>query len=292
MRGLLLERSDQQRTATTLFDRVAEVIHRRELLGVLVSRDLKLRYKNSVLGFLWSLINPLLLMIVFTIVFTIMIPDLHVPNFPVFVLCGVLPWNFFSTAIISSIPSISGNGHLIKKVYFPLEVLPLSTLLAHLVNFLLAFIVLIGMIVAFGIPLTVNLLWLPLVILTQLLFTGGVALVLSTTNVFYRDTGVIMEVLMQAWFFLTPVFYPLELLPEMTVVRGIELPVQRMVYILNPMASIIASYRAILYGSTLGSPPHAPALDFFARTLVTAALAFIVGLWIFNRYRERFAEEV
>ncbi len=271
---------------------MAEVVQRRELLGVLVGRDLKLRYKNSVLGFLWSLVNPLLLMIVFTIVFTIMIPDLRVPNFPVFVLCGVLPWNFFSTAIISAIPSISGNGHLIKKVYFPLEVLPFSTVIANLVNFLLAFIVLIGMILLFGIPLTPHLLWLPLVVLTHVLFTIGVGLVLATTNVFYRDTGVIMEVLMQAWFFLTPVFYPLEMLPELAVVRGIELPVQRMVYILNPMASIIASYRAILYGSTLGAPPHAPAFDFFARTLVTAALVFLVGMWVFNRYRERFAEEV
>jgi lipopolysaccharide transport system permease protein len=272
--------------------RLVEIAEYRELLGNLVARDLKLRYKNSVLGFLWSLVKPLLLMVVFTIVFTIMIPDLRVPNFPVFVLCAVLPWNFFNTAIISSIQAVSSNGHLIKKVYFPLEVLPLSTVLSNLVNFLLAFVVLLGMIALSGIPFTTALLWLPLIVVAHLLFTVGVAFVLATTNVFYRDTGVIMEVLMQAWFFLTPVFYPLEILPELALVRGIELPVRRLVYILNPMASIIASYRAVLYGSTLGAPPHAPAVDFYARTLVTAALCFLIGLRIFGRYRERFAEEV
>ncbi len=275
-----------------MLSRLREIITYRELLGNLIARDLKLRYKNSVLGFLWSLVNPLLLMIVFTIVFTIMIPDMRVPNFPVFVLCAVLPWNLFSTAILSSIHSISSNGHLIKKVYFPLEVLPLSTVLSNMVNFLLAFVVLLLMVVVFGIPLTSALLWLPVVILAHLLFTGGVAFILATMNVFYRDTGVIMEVLIQAWFFLTPVFYPLEILPPSALVWGLELPVRRLVYVLNPMASIIASYRAILYGSTVGSPPHAPALDFLARTLVTAALCFLFGLWIFGRYRERFAEEV
>jgi lipopolysaccharide transport system permease protein len=272
--------------------RIREIVAYRELLGTLVVRDLKLRYKNSVLGFLWSLVNPLLLMLVFTVVFTVMIPEMRVPNFPVFVLCAVLPWNLFSTAILSAIHAISSNGHLIKKVYFPLEVLPLSTVLSNGVNFSLAFAVLLGMIVAFRIPLTAALLWLPLVIVAHLLFTGGVAFILSTMNVFYRDTGVIMEVLIQAWFFLTPVFYPLEILPQSALVWGLELPVRRLVYVLNPMASIIASYRAILYGSTLGSPPHAPSLDFLARTLVTAALCFLFGLWFFGRYRERFAEEV
>ncbi len=275
-----------------MLSRLQEVLRYRELLRALVTRDLKLRYKNSVLGFLWSLVNPLLLMLVFTVVFTVMIPEMQVPNFPVFVLCAVLPWNFFSTAILSAVHAISDNGHLIKKVYFPLEVLPLATVFSNMANFLLAFVVLLAMVIVFGIPLTSALLWLPVVIIAHLLFTCGVAFILATMNVFYRDTGIIMEVLIQAWFFLTPVFYPLEVLPQSALVWGLELPIQRLVYILNPMASIIASYRAILYGSTLGSPPHAPALDFMARTLVTAGVCFLFGLWFFGRYRERFAEEV
>lgn len=275
-----------------MIKRIREILAYQGLLSNLIMRDLRLRYKSSILGFLWSLVNPMLLMIVFTIVFTVMIPNLSVPKFPVFVMCAVLPWNFFSTAVMSSIQSVSHNGHLIKKVYFPLEVLPLSTVLSNFVNFCLAFLVLFGMILVFRIHITVAILWLPIIMLIHLLFTVGVSFVLSTLNVFYRDTGVIMEVLMQAWFFLTPVFYPLELLPEWAMVRGIELPVRRLVYILNPMASIIASYRAVLYGSTLGTPPHSPAWDFMLRTLITAVACFIFGMWFFTRFRTRFAEEV
>jgi len=275
-----------------MLTRIREVYAYRELLGILVMRDLKLRYKNSVLGFLWSLVNPMLLMLVFTIVFTVMIPNLSVPKFPVFVMCGVLPWNFFSTAVTSSILSVSHNGHLIKKVYFPIEVLPLSTVLANFVNFCLAFIVLFGMILVFGVPITPAVSLLPVVMLIHLMFTVGISLLLSTLNVFYRDTGVIMEVLLQAWFFLTPVFYPMEMLPEWAHIAGLLLPVRRLLYMLNPMASIVASYRSILYGSTVGTAAHIPAWDFTLRTALTSAAFLAFGLWVFGRFRQRFAEEV
>ncbi len=269
-----------------------EIASYRFLLSNLVVRDLKLRYKGSILGFLWSLVNPLLLMLVFTFVFTVMLPEYRVPRFPVFVMCAVLPWNFFSTAIMGSIGAISGNGHLIKKVYFPPEILPMATVLANFVNFMLASIVLFAMIMVFRIPLTFALVWLPLIMLAHILFTGGMAFILSTINVFYRDTGVIMEVLIQAWFFLTPVFYPLEVLPEWGELWGVQIPVQRMLYILNPMASIIASYRSVLYGTSAGGAPHAPAADFFARTFLTTLLFFFVGLWFMGRFRTDFAELV
>jgi len=129
-------------------------------------------------------------------------------------------------------------------------------------------------------------------VLVQVAFATGVALVLSTLNVFYRDTAVIMEVVMQAWFFLTPIFYPAELLPEWKTLWGVALPVRRLTYILNPMASIIASYRTVLYGFTNGSPPAPPALDFFSRTIVTSLICLIVGYAIFTRYAHRFGEEV
>jgi ABC-type polysaccharide/polyol phosphate export permease len=144
----------------------------------------------------------------------------------------------------------------------------------------------------FRVPFTWHLLYLPLIILVQVVFTIGVALVLAAANVFYRDTAVIMEVLMQAWFFLTPVFYPAEMLPVSRVLWGLQVPVRRLVYILNPMASIIASYRSVLYGFVDGSPPAAPALDFFSRTIVTAILILVVGYALFTRYSSRFGEEV
>lgn len=272
--------------------RVSELLSYREMVENLVLRDLKIRYKGSVLGFLWSLVNPLLLMLVFTVVFTIMLPNFQIPNFPAFVLCALLPWNFFATSVTMAISSITGNSNLIKKVYFPREILTISSVMANFVNFLLALPVLLAFILLFGRPLTVWIAYLPLLMIAQVAFTLGVALVLATANVFYRDTTVIMEVLLQAWFFLTPVFYPIDLLPLSVEVAGMALPLRRLTYILNPMASIIASYRSILYGFTNGSPPAPPAADFLVRTVITCFIALLVGYRIFTRYSDRFAEEV
>lgn len=269
-----------------------ELFRYRELVRNLVARDLKARYKNSVLGFFWSLVNPLLMMAVFSVVFTYMMPTRSIPHFPVFALCAILPWNFFSAAVMGSVHSIVGNAHLIKKVYFPREVLPLSTVLSNLVNFLLALLVLFAMLYAVGIGLTRWVFLLPIVILVQFLFTLGLAFALCTLNVFYRDTAMILDVLLLAWFFLTPVMYPIDILPAEAVVLGLALPVRRLTYILNPMASLIASYRSILYGSIEGGPPGPPALDFFLRTAVTALVVLMVGYAVFRRYRAVFGEEV
>lgn len=275
-----------------MIKRLATLWTFRELLQNLVVRDLKVRYKNSILGFLWSLVNPLLLMAVFTVVFTIMLPNLSVPKFPVFVLCALLPWNFFNTSISGALASIAQGGYLIRKVYFPREVLPFSVVLANFVNLLLSFPALALLMVIFKVPFTIFILYLPFIILVQLAFTFGIALLLATLNVFYRDTGHIMEVLMQAWFFLTPVFYPLTLVPEWQTVFGLAIPVRRLAYILNPMASIIESYRSVLYGTVAGGPPGAPAMDFLARTAVTALIVFVIGYWVFGHYSSRFGEEV
>ncbi len=272
--------------------KLRELLRYRELVENLIVRDLKVRYKHSVLGFVWSLLNPLLLMVVFTVVFTVMLPNYTIPKFPVFVLCALLPWTFFNTAVMGALNSIVHNGHLIKKVYFPREILPLSTVLSNFVNFLLSLPVLFLLILIFRLPLTIWLIYLPIIMLVQVAFTLGVAFVLATLNVFYRDTGVIMEVVMQAWFFLTPIFYPADLLPEWKVLWGISLPVRRLTYILNPMASIIASYRSVLYGFTNGSPPAAPAFDFFSRTIVTSLVCLVIGYAVFTRYSHRFGEEV
>ena len=269
-----------------------ELLRYRELVRNLVARELKARYKNSVLGFFWSLVNPLLMMVVFSIVLTYLLPNYSIAHFPVFVLCAILPWNFFTSSVMGSVNSIVGNAHLIKKVYFPREALPLATVLANLVNFLLALIVLVVMLYIAGIGLTGWALLLPVIIFVQFLFTLGLAFIFSTLNVFYRDTGMIMDVLLLAWFFLTPVMYPLDILPLERVVLGVTLPVRRLTYILNPMASLIASYRCILYGSIEGAPPGPPAFDFFLRTVVTALCVLAFGYWIFSRYRATFGEEV
>lgn len=260
----------------------------RELIRNLVIRDLKVRYKNSVLGVLWSLMNPLLMMFVFTVVFTVMAPvrSADLRGFPIFVLCGLLPWQFFASSVIGSTISIVGNAPLIKKVYFPREVLPLSMILANLVNFLIALLLLFGMLPIFQVRVTLWILYLPVVILIQIIFTLGMGFFLATINVFYRDTQQIMDVIMLAWFFVTPIFYPLDILPKNYQFLGVTLDVWRLAYILNPMASLTASYRDILYRGA------SPALDFQFRTAVTAGLVFIIGWFVFHRYSWRFAEEL
>lgn len=269
-----------------MLSRFAELYQYRELIRNLIVRDLKVRYKNSILGVLWSLLNPLLMTLVFTVVFTLMIPDSSQPNYPLFFMCGFLPWSFFSASLTGATGSIVDNAHLIKKVYFPREILPLSGVLSNLVNFLLALTVLFAMLLVFRIKLTTGVLILPLIILAQMMFTAGMALFLSTANVFYRDTQHILEVVLQAWFFLTPVFYPISVLPESATVLGLTIDVQLWVRRLNPMASLIASYRDVLYrGGSTG-------LDFFLRTFVTCLLVLIVGYLIFCRFSSVFGEEV
>jgi len=265
--------------------RIGELVRYRELIRNLVIRDLKVRYRNSVFGVLWSLLNPLLMTLVFTIVFTLMIPNRDLPNYPVFFLCGFLPWSFFTASTTAAAGSIVNNASLIKKVYFPREILPLTAVLSNLVNFLVALVVLFAMLLAFQIRLTAALLMLPLVILTQVIFALGMALLLATANVFYRDTQHILEVLLQAWFFLTPIFYPISILPNSKEVLGLTVNLQLWLRRLNPMASLVASYQDVLYYGHVTGP------DFFLRTFVTCLLILLIGYAVFCRFSPLFGEE-
>lgn len=265
---------------------LAEMWQYRELLYNLTVRDLKVRYKNSVLGIAWSLLNPILMMLVFTLVYTVMLKQSNQPDFAAFILCGLLPWNFFSSSVMGGIGSIVGNGYLIKKVYFPRAVLPTSVMMSNLVNFLIALPIYFVLAWLMGVRSTPYVLFLPIVILVEMIFIQGISLLLSAVNVFYRDVQQIMEVLILAWFFLTPVIWDANRLPTTGTILGIEVPIQRLTYILNPMASIVATYRDILYyGRPIG-------WDFFLRTIITALLVLLIGFFAFNRLKGRFAEEV
>jgi lipopolysaccharide transport system permease protein len=257
-----------------------ELWNYRDLIVNLVARDLKVRYKNSVLGILWSLLNPLLMMLVFTFVFKVLAGSSRLHAYPAFILSGVLAWNLFSTSVLGATNSIVANAHLINKVYFPRAVLPISVVLSNLVNFVLALPVYFLLAMLLGLTPTKWVLVLPVVVLVQLAFTLGVSFGLSTANVFYRDTGIVMEVVLLAWFFLTPIFYPI------SEVGLSSYDVQRWMRILNPMASIIATYRDILYWGAQ------PGLDFFLRTAVTAAVFLIAGYLVFLRFSPVFGEEV
>ncbi|MBI1296811.1 ABC transporter permease [bacterium] len=266
--------------------RSALLLHYRFLIYNLVVRDLKSRYRNSILGFLWSLLNPLGMMLVFTVMSLVLFRDQTIENYPVFLLSGLLAWNYFSASIMTGANSVLAGGHLIKKVYFPAEVLPISAVLANLVNFLLALVVLFAAILFFHTKFTGWLWLLPIVILIQTIFTLGVVFFLSALQVYYRDTLIVMDVVMLAWFFLTPVFYSATFLPESYTLWGVTLDVRRWSHILNPMASLINMYRDLLYGATRTD------LDFFLRTAVTAVVVLLVGYWFFVRYSANFSEEV
>jgi len=265
---------------------LVEVWQYRELLVNLTVRDLKVRYKNSVLGIAWSLLNPILMMLVFTLVYTVMLGQSNRKDYAAFILCGLLPWNFFSASIMGGTGSIVANSYLIKKVYFPRVVLPTSILLSNLVNFLIALPIYFVLSWLLGVRFTPYVLFLPIVIVTEMIFIEGVSLLLSSLNVFYRDVQQVMEVMILAWFFLTPVIWDANSLTTSRTILGVEVPVQRLVYILNPMASIISAYRDILY---YGRPI---AWDFFLRTVITSLIVLVLGFFVFNRLKGRFAEEV
>ncbi len=256
---------------------IAELFQYRELLRNLVIRDLKLRYRDSIFGFLWSLLNPILMMVVFTFVFTVLLGNQGIPNFPVFILIGILAWNLHTSCLASATTSVVSAAPLINKIYFPRIMLPASVVLANAVNFLLSMIAFVIIALIFSVHFTGSLLLFPVILAAQLLFSLGLAFIVSTLNVFYRDTQIILETIILAWFFLTPIFYRMEdLFPSYA----------RLVYILNPVASIIEAYRAVLY---LGGTPD---LYFLGRTFATCLAVAVVGFVVFQYYAPRLSEEL
>lgn len=256
--------------------RLREVFAYRDLVWNLVLRDLKARYKSSILGYLWSLVNPLLLMAVFTVLFKYLLQS-RIPNFPVFIIVALLPWNFAASSISGAVGSITSQGALIKKVYFPREAIPIALVIANLINYLLALPAMFLIMVVLNAHFQPAALLFPLIALIQAIFLLGLALFLSCLNVFFRDTQVIMEVLLTAWFFLTPVFYRLDdVVPQWA----------RLVRWLNPMASLVDFYRDIFY---LGGMPG---WDAIVRTLITALVVLVIGYLFFIRFSSRFGEEI
>ncbi len=269
-----------------LIAQVRELANYRDLIYNLTVKELKGRYKNSALGFVWSLLNPLGMMLVFTFVFGVMMKNQAIEKFPLFVLCGLLPWNYFSAGVMTSIHSIVGNGNLVKKVYFPREVLPIATVMANLVNFLLGFLLLFVALIVFDANLSPWIWMLPIVIMLQTVFILGLALILSTLQCLlsrHHDgdgCGHAGLVLLDAGF-----------LQHGSDAQdrdhpGRDINVQRWLYILNPMASDHQVYRDLLYWG------YRTDLDFFVRTAVTAFAVLSFGYWFFKRYSDRFGEEV
>lgn len=271
-----------------------EMVEYRAMLRNLIVRDLKVRYKNSILGVLWSLLNPLLMMSVFTLVFSVFRND-QTPAYPVFILVGLLPWNLFQGSVAGGAHIILGNANLVKKIYFPRAILPTASVISQLVNFLISVTVLIILLYVYGLGLTRYALWLPFILLTQLIFTLGLVYFLSSAYVYLRDIGMILDVALSAWFFLTPVIYPLERYTTITL-SGFTFNPAVIMRWLNPMASIIDAYRTVLWGTVGPSGAMSGAanmdLGYMGRTFITSIIVFICGFLIFCRLERDFGENL
>lgn len=264
----------------------------RDLMVNLTLRELRGKYKRSALGWVWSLLNPLATMLIFTVVFRFFL-KVEVPRgepsgmkvFAFFLVCGLLPWNFLSNAIAGSLGSLLGNANLIKKVYFPREVLVTANVASWLVAFLIELGVLaVALLVAgnFVLPWLLVVLFL---VLVQTVFVAGIGLLLSALNVYFRDVQHLVGIVLQLWFYATPVVYPLTLVPQRAEVLGVELPV-RFLYELNPMVAFVEAYRDCLYELRL--PPAGDVVEMAA----AAALALAAGVAVFRRLEPKLAEEL
>ncbi|MBE7533724.1 MAG: ABC transporter permease [Chloroflexi bacterium] len=263
------------------------------LLRNLVQRDVKVRYKNSLLGVVWSLLNPLLMMMVYTVLFTILRPNNSIQYFHIFILVALIPWQFLAGTVLGGTVSITQNASLVKKVFFPRALLPTSVMFSQLINFILSFVVLVLLLYLSGIGLTRYVLWVPVILFTQMVFMLGLALALAAAQTFYRDTLQIVQVAILAWFFLTPIFYPFEDFSQTAEMLGWSFNPARLMRWINPMASIVDSYRTVLWG-TMESQGQPVSMDplMLGRTFVTAVITLVIGYYLFIKTEHLFGEKL
>lgn len=266
---------------------IKELYLYRELLANLVKRELKVKYKRSVLGFFWSFLNPLLTMLVFTFVFSFVlrIPppknSLGMASFPMFLLTALLPWNFFSLSLGAAVGSIVYNSNLIRKVYFPREILPVSLSVANLVNFLFELAALFLFLLILGYPFLGNLYYLIIIIFIELIFIIGISLIFAFLNVYFRDVQHFVGIILMVWFYATPIIYPDSMIPK--VWHG--LPVYT-IFKLNPLTALVLCYRDVLYYV------RPPSLSLLSYSAAVSLGTLVVGYALFKRYEPNFAEEV
>lgn len=264
--------------------RVAAVWRYRHLLWQLAKRDLVARYKKSVLGIVWSLVHPFLMMLILAVVFSYVGRfNQGIPHYPAYILCGYLPWLFLATTLTTSVRCVVDAANLMHKVAFPREVLPLAVVLSNLVNFLVALGPLLAYLLLTGVVPGWRVALLPGVILSQVFLLAGMAMFLAAGNVYARDVGVILEVVLFGWFYLCPVFYAPGMILD-TAPRWVSIG-----YFLNPMAVLLIMYRAAF----MDLPTPGLDLRVWGTITVLASLAVMLTGWAFFSWRQRtFVEEL
>jgi ABC-2 type transport system permease protein len=272
--------------------RLSDFAGTRDLTVNLTLRELRSRYKRSVLGWTWSLLNPLATVLIYSLVFSYFLsvdPPVGHPSgmhsFALFLLCGLIPWNLFQNGTTQGLTSLVNNGNLIKKVYFPRELLVFSTIASLVVTMLIELGVLCAILLLFGnfvIP------WIPLVLVLvaiEAVFVVGIALALSVCNVYFRDVQHFVNILMMVLFYTCPIVYPIRYVPRTAHVFGTEIAL-RQIYRMNPLVRFIEVFRDVLYNLRF------PALWDLCYIVLWAAATFALGMWVFARLDRRIAEEV
>lgn len=264
-----------------MFSNLFQLLRYRGLIQSLVARELKARYRGSVLGFFWSFINPLLLLAIYSFIFTTIMPNRveGVQPYALFMLCGILPWTWFNSSLTEAAGSLIAGGNLIKKVLFPAEVLPIVTVLANMVHFALALPIVVLFLVIYQHPPDIaGLVWFPIAVLVQLVFTTGLALALAALTVHFRDIRDILANALMLWFFATPIIYPWS---------QKEVAAYRRFFDFNPFTHLAVTYQEVLF-----FPGPVGHWRWLVALGVASVVVFLAGYWLFDRLRDSFAEVV
>lgn len=247
----------------------------RDLLWLWTAREVRVRYKQSLLGAAWAILQPLALTVMFTVIFSVLVRIDTAPiPYPLFAYTAMVPWAFFSNSISSGVPSLVNNMNLVSKVYFPREILPFASIGAAFLDFLIASGLLAVMILFYGTLPGLEILWVFPILAVQIALTLGVTLALSAALVFFRDVRFVIPLMLQLWMYASPVIYPVSLVPERF----------RALYSLNPMVGVIDGYRRVLLE---GLPPDLLSLGLGA---AVAAVLLVIGYWFFKRSEPAFAD--
>jgi homopolymeric O-antigen transport system permease protein len=248
---------------------ISEILRNRELIWALALKELRVRYKRSALGFLWALLNPLLMMLILTVVFSTVM-RIQIDHYSVFLLSVLLPWTLFSQSLAYGVESIVGNGELLKKVYIAKSVFPTAAVLSNLINFFFSLIPLVILLPLLRFPFHWTWIYLPVPLLGLVLFSLGCSFFLAMANVFFRDVAHILQVILSAWFYVSPIIYSVDFVPAR----------YRFFFRLNPMLYLLNGFRLAIYYGLL------PSLQSAAASLGCGALGLVLGYSIFRRYED------
>jgi len=246
----------------TLFQKI---YRHRELIFNFVVRDIKSRYKGSILGYLWTLLDPLLMMVIYILIFSVIV-RIKVENYPIFILTGILPWQFFNKTVNRSMISLRENSNLMMKVYFPREIFPISQVVSGIFEFCITLIVLVPFLIAYHVSPTWKRVFGPVIATIQTFFVLGISLILSVLVAYLKDVTNLMSAALRIWFYLTPILYHFSMVPDK----------YQFFFLLNPMAIIISLYRGAILGDGI------PDTGMVIIGILVSLLVFIVGKWFFS----------